>query len=489
MKKITLIFLILFAPSTVLVAQNCEKKIEQARYYLTGNTPFKNYTKAFNLLTPCANNGNVEAQNYLGMMYLNGIGVEKDEIEAFNYFITAAQNNYDVAQYNLGRMYKYGMGCDLSFIKAIEWFETAAENGNQKAAYSLGYMYYKGFGVAQNYQEAVSWFEKSSDVMAKHFLGMCYYLGYGVATDEDKALEILLSNPTVNSKTLVSYIEQEQKQKVSSEVQNDLNSTDPESNLIQEEVVLETPNELEYYPLEPLELNEMEGVWKGKLVQYDWSGKHMRRIIPISLAIETESDSNNIFVNSQIENQEITSTAIWQDETLYFEDITQTVTLNRLFPEHPDELTLDYNLYSTSLQKYEYQGITYLIGSLDSYIPKWKEYGKPMRLILKPEGAGDIDEEILLALAEQENQFIKLYPVPFNNQLTVQYQLETADTVFVELVSLYGTQQIVILPTIFQEAGEYTYNIPVDSTLQEGLYVVRIIAGNQVHTRMIIKNE
>jgi hypothetical protein len=66
--------------------------------------------------------------------------------------------------------------------------------------------------------------------------------------------------------------------------------------------------------------------------------------------------------------------------------------------------------------------------------------------------------------------------------------LDAAENVYVELISLNGTNKIMILPTTQQQAGDYTYTIPVNPTLPEGLYVVRIIAGNQLHTRLIIKD-
>ena len=173
---------------------------------------------------------------------------------------------------------------------------------------------------------------------------------------------------------------------------------------------------------------------------------------------------------------------------MYFKNFNDTFSLTKIYPEHPNKLNLNYNLLSTSLQKFTFQDNNFLIGSLDSYIPEWTEYGAPLSLILVPEGEETfLNEETLLALAAQEDQFIKLYPVPFKDKLTVQYQLDTASNVYVELISLNGTNKIVILPTKLQQAGDYIYTIPIASTLPQGLYVVRLKAGNQLYTRMIIK--
>lgn len=484
-----LVYFMCFSFATLQAQDACEENILKAKVLLKNPSPFTEQADIFNLVESCALQGHAEAENYLGMLYLNGIGIEKDAEQAFLHMSNAASKGYDNAQYNLGRLYKYGTGCKLDFQKAMDWFETATANGNQRAAYSLGYMYYKGYGVPQDYTKAVYWFERSDDPMAKHFLGLCYYLGYGVAANEDKALEILLNNPIINSQTLVSYIEKEQKENIETKVAADLIGTTVASNPIAADVVTEIKHELKYMSDEALELKDIKGSWTGKVIQYDWSGKHIQRIMPVVINITVDDTTGAVQFVSTIEDQEYSSKAIWEDETLYLENLTETITLNELYPSHPIDQTLNYNLFSTSLQKYTHQGVNYIIGHLDSYIPKWTEYGAPMGLVLKPEGTqSNLDEEVLMALATQEDHFIKLYPVPFNDQITVQYQLETASNVYVELISLNGNNKIVIHPTISQHAGDHTYTIPVDNTLPVGLYVVRLIAGNQIYTRMIIKN-
>ena len=117
--------------------------------------------------------------------------------------------------------------------------------------------------------------------MARHFLGLCYYLGYGVNANKTRALEILLSNPILNSKTLVTYIEKEQKDKIEEQVHKDLENTI--TNPISESLVDSTQEELQYYPEEALKLNEIKGTWIGKLIQHDWSGSHIQRVLPVKM--------------------------------------------------------------------------------------------------------------------------------------------------------------------------------------------------------------
>lgn len=233
-------------------------------------------------------------------------------------------------------------------------------------------------------------------------------------------------------------------------------------------------------------VNDIDGEWVGKLLQYDWSGKHIVRILPVAINFIT---TNNILkIKVTIAEQTLEATVQFKDGYVYVED-DLTFTLDKLYSNNPKETSLNHTLFTLSMQKKELEGSTYLTGLVDTFIESWMEYGAPMSLVLKEKEAIEVlDEDMLDALLAQEDQFIKLYPVPFNEQLTVQYQLETADNVYVELVSLNGINKIVIQPNKLQQAGDYTYTIPVNTNLPKGLYVVRIMAGNKLRTRMIIKD-
>ena len=56
-----------------------------------------------------------------------------------------------------------------------------------------------------------------------------------------------------------------------------------------------------------------------------------------------------------------------------------------------------------------------------------------------------------------------------------------------ELVSVNGGSPIIIKANEIQQPGDYMYTIIVNDNLPNGLYVVRLLAGNQVHTRLITK--
>lgn len=483
----TYLYLVLFGCVAGLGLQaqvDCEAKLKRVKRLLDRSSPFGNQNNMIALLEPCVELGHAEAENYLGMLYLNGIGTDVDVDKAYTHIANAAHKGYANAQYNLGRLYKYGTGCELSFTKAIDWFVKATANGNQRAAYTLGYMYYKGFGVPQSYAKAVYWFERSTDPMAQHFLGLCYYLGYGVPENGTKALEILLANPTANSKTLIPYVEANLKGKQKAAVAAVMaDNVVMDSAYIAPKAIRHLDEQMDVLPTA---VEELDGQWSGKLVQYDWSGKHILRIMPMDLTLQTER--NRVNVTTTINDTLQTATGIWKDGQVFINS-GFTVTLDKLYSNTPKEFFLDYEVFSLGVETWVLDGTTYLSGYVDTFIGDWTEYGQPMRFIVMPKGSeGDIDEAMIAALAQQQEQFIKLYPIPFNTQLTIQYQLDTASSVYVELIRLNGSHKTVILPTTSQQAGDYTYTIPVEASLPQGLYVVRLRAGEQVYTRLILKD-
>ena len=483
MKKHLLFYLlcVIFLSNNAFSQTDCKEKIEKAKKILNEKAPFNTGETVFNLIYNCANNGNAEAENMLGLLYLNGIGTNVDNDLAIKYITSAANKENATAQYNLGRLHKYGIGCELSFAEAITWFNKASLNGNQRAAYTLGYMYYKGFGVAQDYKKAIAWFQKSTDFMAQHYLGICHYLGYGVPVNEQKALEVLLNNPTGNSQKLVAYIKAGQKAKNEQQVAEMLDENENDKTFVK----AETSEKIEVEEInEPISSDEIVKTWNAKLLQYDWSAKHVTRILPISIAFEKDNDS--IEISLRYNDNFYTTKAIWQDENLFFqEDII--LELEEFYGLEEDAL-LDYNLFSIRFTKKEVLGQSYMVGYIDSFIEKRTEYGEPLSLLLLPENLNtNISEEMLLALASQEDQFIKLYPVPFKNNLSVQYTLDKADYVQVELYSIDNGTKLIISPTALEEKGTHLHSITVNQSVPDGLYIVKAIVGSEIYTRTVIK--
>lgn len=80
-----------------------------------------------------AKEGDLEAQNSLGLMLENGADVARDEAEAIQWFTKAAERGFAEAQYNLARM-RENAG-DL--VSAFQWYSRAAQQGMQEASRRL----------------------------------------------------------------------------------------------------------------------------------------------------------------------------------------------------------------------------------------------------------------------------------------------------------------------------------------------------------------
>ncbi len=86
---------------------------------------------------PMAEQGNLLAQNYVGIHHYLGLGVDRDFRKAVTWFAKAAVKGYPDAQYNLGAMYANGEHVAKDYYKAYLWFFAADHNGNQHAAKRL----------------------------------------------------------------------------------------------------------------------------------------------------------------------------------------------------------------------------------------------------------------------------------------------------------------------------------------------------------------
>jgi TPR repeat protein len=123
-----------------------------------------------------ANNGDINSQYQLGMMYLTGKEVNKDSKKALRYLQLAAEDDHTQAQLQLADLYLVGLEVQKDYFAAAKWFKKAAEQGNAEAQYNLGNLYRKGQGVHKSNSEAVHWYTlaaKQGHLKARNRLGGC----------------------------------------------------------------------------------------------------------------------------------------------------------------------------------------------------------------------------------------------------------------------------------------------------------------------------
>jgi len=132
--------------------------------FQTGMTAAKkgDFQRAVAEWTPLAEQGDVYAQYYLGLLYQNGQGVPQDNAVAVKWYARAAQQGLSNAQYNLAVMYDNGFGVPQDYAIAMDWYKRSAQQGDADAKYNMGKMYAKGLGVPKDAVRAYAWWESAA---------------------------------------------------------------------------------------------------------------------------------------------------------------------------------------------------------------------------------------------------------------------------------------------------------------------------------------
>jgi len=115
------------------------------------------YTTAVKEWKQSAEQGQIEAQVTLGIMYEDGDIVTRDHAESAKWYKLAALQGDSNAQFFIGSMYVSGYSDAQDFKEAVKWFRLSAEQGQVEAQFALGVMYFKGKGVIQNYVHSHKW--------------------------------------------------------------------------------------------------------------------------------------------------------------------------------------------------------------------------------------------------------------------------------------------------------------------------------------------
>jgi uncharacterized protein len=444
-------------------------------------------------MKPCSDQGDPVSATFTALLTLDGLGTPKDEDLAFKLLSQAAEKGFSLATYQLGRCYMTGTGCDIDYDKALHWLTIAADQGNEQAAYAIGYSYYKGFGFPQDYKKAVLWFTLSHVPMAKHWLGVCYYYGYGVAKDEQKAIVNFTKSHTPNSDMMLKHIAEDVKKEVDTKISTAIAETETDTNTaIGKDALSDATDKVKNKPkkgeidkkIDPKRLN---GKWVGKMVELDWSGTQIVRVVPVSLQMKLVDGKINY--TWEVYKSKNESTGIWEDNRVYFDKLYMN--FDQPLTHNPYSNNLETQILSARIKFKKVNKKTYLTANLHSFIDEYKEAGPPLHLIMKRVGkqeeVKELTDEELLQLTTPTKEFITLYPNPFVNDVLIEYELKNPGEVTVEVYSLNGnTTQITLQANALQTIGSHKYTLD-GSKLIAGMYVVRVTVGATVHTRILIK--
>jgi len=109
-------------------------------------------------LRKAAEQGHIDAQFELGVLFARGDGVPQSYHRAADWLrLAAGLGRHREAQFRLGDMYFHGRGVPQDYGAALGWFLKAAERGHPVAQYVIGVMYAEGWGVEVDNIEAYKW--------------------------------------------------------------------------------------------------------------------------------------------------------------------------------------------------------------------------------------------------------------------------------------------------------------------------------------------
>ena len=137
-----------------------------------------------------AENGDVHAQYFLGLLYRDGSLLLPDAEQAVHWLELAAKRNLSAAQYALGKLYLSDDPEVRDIDDGLQWLDRAARNGNTDAAYHLGKEYLTGRSVRKDAVKAAEYLRHAADrnhPWANYLLGKLYLTGNGVPKDEEAA--------------------------------------------------------------------------------------------------------------------------------------------------------------------------------------------------------------------------------------------------------------------------------------------------------------
>jgi len=131
--------------------------------YDDGMTAYQkqDYVTALKEWKPLAEQGNLDAQYNLGILYENGQGVAKDYKQAFFWYKKVANQGYPNAQNKIGVMYAEGKGVERDYPQAAHWLRNAADQDVPAAQSTLALLLESGVGVAEDDKQAADYFYKA----------------------------------------------------------------------------------------------------------------------------------------------------------------------------------------------------------------------------------------------------------------------------------------------------------------------------------------
>ncbi len=153
--------------------------------YPYGRGVTQSWVEAAQWLHKAAEQGDITAENMLGVQYVNGLGVPRDYAEAVKWLRKAADGGNGMAVPLIHFLYSNGLGIAQDHDNSLNWYE------NPEVQLQLGHVYRNGDAPFQrNDTEAAKWYLRAADqgnASAQFQLGLLYANGQGVPEDHVSA--------------------------------------------------------------------------------------------------------------------------------------------------------------------------------------------------------------------------------------------------------------------------------------------------------------
>ena len=406
------------------------------------------------------NDSSAYAMNVLGIAHMSGIGVEKDMAKAMTLLTMAGNKGFADAYNNLGMIYKYARnGVTQDFTVAFDFFMRGANDGSVMCMYDAGYMLYKGLGCRQDYARAAELFKDAANCNhspSLYMLGLCYRNGYGVERDLALADNCLHAAASLNFTPAMEELERPYPE-------NHLDDDYMESSSFTylPDSIPEIYTDMNDYSL-------ANGSFRGFIIMYDWSGKHLLGEKPAFMTLENK-DGRNFTGMLTLGNDSVPFKAELSDDGwLKFSQgsikLNERYTIGKKVAYRIDEAAL--NVWKGKIS-----------GRLCLYSLKQKEPERPMYIELV-----ECDSDNVSSSGVKE--YITVSPNPFVYSIDLAFNLAAdADA----KVNIFDTFSKMVYSRSIGHLEAGCNKVTISPALTSGSYVLNVIAGKQVFSTVIVK--
>lgn len=482
MKKIYLLSIFMLLLKICVIAQNdgvhCQsddpeikRQFFKGLCYIDGVKGLeKSMDKALEIFEELSEEHNEGASQYFAALIYQH---EKNYVEAIKYFKKASKNGVPFAFVQLGYMVKHGMGSKVDYKKAVKYYKQAADNDVTNGQYLLGYSYYKGFGIKQNYAEAFRLFsigESRNHPPSLFMLGLMYEYGVGVDEDMDTALDYYDRSASSGFDQAIVHLER-------------INAASEKS--LEVDKIEVAPISMKDIPSKMITIEKISmiakkqfiGKWQGLLVRYDWSGEKVLKKTPMELVISDNGNKVEVIWNT--ENNSRSSIADVDGNMLRFSNMS-------LMTEGSHGGYVEKEIRDMTLTLEQSGDTLFLKGNVTNYLPGQLEPDFPNFIVLKQVSSSDGTGMVENLTKSEAVPELYVYPNPFHNVITIDYELYKESDVIINLYNTAGKK----IKTVFEKKNQVpgNYSFEWDGDVPSGNYLLIFQVNGDVLKRKIIKN-